>query len=50
MTREEIEMMIRAMEDHLEQAEDAKIPDLIQVIEEALSVLELLASDVVDVY
>ncbi len=43
MTREEIEMMIRAMEEHLEVAEISKAPDLIQAIEDALAALEELA-------
>ena len=46
MTREEIEMMIRAMEEHLELAESAKSADLMQAIEDALAALEeLTASD-----
>ena len=43
MSREEIESMIRAMEEHLELAENAKAPDLTQAIEDALSALEELA-------
>ncbi len=49
MTREEIEMMIRAMEEHLEMAELAKSADLMQAIEDALAALEeLAASDASD--
>ena len=43
MSREEIEMMIRAMEEHLELAEGAKAPDLTQAIEDALQALEQMA-------
>ena len=43
MSREEIEMMIRAMEEHLDLAQDAKSSDLIQAIEDALQALEQMA-------
>ena len=46
MTQEEIELMIRAMEEHLEVAETAKSPDLMQAIEEALAALEEMAAQV----
>tara|TARA_B100000676_G_scaffold311588_1_gene382017 strand:+ start:1082 stop:1270 length:189 start_codon:yes stop_codon:yes gene_type:complete len=44
MTQEEIEIMIRAMEEHLEMAETAKSPDLMQAIEDALAALEEMAA------
>ena len=51
MTQEEIEMMIRAMEEHLEMAESAKSPDLMQAIEDALAALEEITPlDAIDVY
>lgn len=43
MTREEIEIMIRSMEEHLEVAESAKFADLTQAIEDALAALEEIA-------
>ena len=44
MTQEEIEIMIRSMEEHLEIAENAKSPELSQAIEDALALLEDLAA------
>ena len=44
MTREEIEIMIRAMEEHLEMAENAKSANLMQAIEDALAALEELTA------
>mgnify|MGYP001339834433 CR=1 FL=1 len=44
MTREEIEIMIRAMEEHLEVAEAANSASLTNAIEDALAVLEELTA------
>ena len=40
MTKEEIEMMIRSMEEHLEVAGESGSSDLVQAIEDALAALE----------
>lgn len=51
MTQEEIEIMIRSMEEHLEIAENANSLELSQAIEDTLALLEdLIPASAVDDY